>query len=258
MAETGFDYDNTLTSDPRSRERLTIAAAYMNVALRGAPSMDELKDCYNGPITVTRARAFAAMMNLAFAFEVALKGKVSEDRLENIPVRDRHNLKVLFENMPKVEQDQLRMCVKDILLINESEFDDLLDLCKLGFKEWRYFYEKQYAGRTYAYFHIVGFLYASVYYLICGEGKGHLLEESGFRRLSYIRESGLVTQFHKTVKEFEEAKEISLKDGHGQISDADNAWLQSILDRLNDIVNQVGVVAKQYDEGRTDFNKSEK
>lgn len=258
MAETEFDYDNTLTTDPRSRERLTIAAAYVNVAMRAAPSMEELKDCYNGPITVTGARAIATMTNLAFAFEVAMKGKISEDRLEYIKKNhkwEQHNLKLLFSYMPKIEQEQLRMCVKDILVIDDAVFDKLMDYCQDGFQEWRYFYEKKYAGRKYAYHQAVAFLYASVYYLLVGEGKGHLLEESALRRRSYIGESSLLAQYKKVEQEFEEAKQISLKDGNGTISDSDAEWLESIIDRLRGIVDQLQIVAKQYDEGNTDFNK---
>ena len=186
-----MDYDNTFMSAPKSRDYLKIAAAYANVAMRAGLTFEELRKCSGETITEVKARAFAVMMNLAFAIEVALKGKLSDERM-NAVLRKRkgHELKNLFENIPKCEQEQIRMIVKDILVIDDCVFDNYLEICKDGFVEWRYFFEKDKAGKTYDYLGITMFLYAMLYCLMMGEGAASLLEPCAFKKQCFIGEWG--------------------------------------------------------------------
>ena len=247
------DYDNTLMSTARSQEYLQIAAAYVKVAMRSSPSIVELRDSAIGPINEIRARAFAVMMNLAFALEVMLKGKIPEDRLQPVlDRRDGHNLKVLYDTIPKIEQDQMRETVTNILVIDDPTFYRLLDGCKNGFVEWRYFFEERNKGKQYNYLLTTLFLYASVYYFITSESKDNsLLEPCAFKKQCYVGECGVLRTRKEIQIEYDDAVEAAIKDGEGHISDSDQKWLDSIKGRLQAINEEIRRIEQQYVEENT-------
>lgn len=242
-----FDYDNTTTSTGKSRSYLKIAAAYVNVAMRSSLSIKELKECSSGPINEVRARAFAVMTNLAFALEVALKGKLPQEREENIlSSRKGHDLKVLFQNLPKCDQEQIKKLVTDIIVMDEAHFDEYMDICKDGFVEWRYFFEESKAGKSYDYLVITLFLYALIYCLITGEGFGNLLEPCAFKRQCYVGEWGVFREKRMIEKEYDDAKALALKDGNGIITPEDEAWLSGIQTRLATVQADIRRLENDY------------
>ena len=103
VRDSMMDYDNTLTSTGKSRNYLKIAASYVNVAMRAGLTFEELKTCSGDSINEPKARAFAVMTNLAFGIEVALKGKLTNKRLRAIHKDNRHNLRILFNKLPRIE-----------------------------------------------------------------------------------------------------------------------------------------------------------
>ena len=247
-----FDYDNTLSTDERSRSRLQIAAAYANVAMRAGLTIEELRECTVGPINEARARAFAVMMNLAFALEVAFKGKITDEMLNTITRgRDKHDLKILYGKLPKIEQEQLKMEVKDILVIDDSAFNEYLELCRNGLIEWRYFFEPDKAGKEYNYLGITLFLYASVYYLIAGEQNDSLLEPCTFKKQCYVGQWGVLRTKYALSVEYRNAEKTALKDGNGIISEPDQKWLQSIKERQQINDKEIHRIEKNYDEKNT-------
>lgn len=234
-----IDYDNTTTSTPKSRSYLKIAAAYANVAMRAGLTIEELKGCTGDSINEAKARAFAVMTNLAFAIEVALKGKLSDDKKG-------HNLKLLFNKLPKCDQEQIKMTTKHILVIDDADFDEYLEICKNGFVEWRYFFEEDKNGKTYNYLGITLFLYAIAYCLITGETPDSILEPCDFKKRCYIGEWGFFAEKEKIKKEYREAYKIALEDGNGMITPADEEWLKGIRERLDKIEADIRRVEKQY------------
>lgn len=247
MTDFDFDYDNTTTSTGKSRSYLKIAAAYVNVAMRSSLSIEELKECSSGPINEARARAFAVMTNLAFALEVALKGKLPQEREDNIlSSRKGHDLKVLFQNLPKCDQEQIMKSVMDIIMMDEDQFNEYMDICKNGFVEWRYFFEESKAGNSYNYLVITLFLYALVYCLITGEGFGNLLEPCAFKRQCYVGEWGVFRRQHVIEKEYNDARKLALKDGNGIITPEDEEWLSGIRSRLAEVQADIKRIENNY------------
>ena len=246
------EYDNSMFSTPKSRTYLQIAAAYVNVAMRAAPKLDELRVCANGPINTTRARAFAVMTNLSFAFEIALKGKIEDSLLAqvNIDAVDRrkgHDLKHIFSKLPHAEQKDLIMEVKNIFVIDDAQFHDLFEQCRIGFVEWRYFFEENNAGKVYDYGRLVPFMYASLYHLFSSELKTGLLENCSLKKKAYIGSSGLLTQRAGLQEEYNDAIRDSLKDGYGQITSDDALWIQGIQSQIRELDKQIKDLEEYYD-----------
>lgn len=246
------EYDASVFSTPKSRMHLQIAAAYVNVAMRAAPTKDELIACISGPINTTRARAFAVMTNLSFAFEVALKGQLDNELLERLNIggvdrRQGHDLRYLFNKLSRAEQEQLIWSVKNVLVIDDELFNHLFDQCKNGFVEWRYFFEEKSPGKTYDYGRLVPFMYASLYYLLSSEGKDDLLEHCALKKRCFVGNSGLILQRSQKKKEYNEAVRISLEDGHGNISPDDAQWIQGIKAQIDDFNERIRELEEQYD-----------
>ena len=245
------EYNNTLISTYKSRTHLDVSAAYVNVAMRASPSLEELKNCAIGQINPITSRAFATMMNLAFAFEISMKGYLDDDLLEELGIgkvkqnQEGHLLRVLFGKLPKIEQDQLRQCVKDIMLIDDAKFDALMELTSNGFVEWRYFFEDKYAGKTYNYLEIVTFLYLAVYYFISNEGKINTLEAGKLRDRAFIGETGIFRKYNNKKKELEEALQIAFEDGNGTISPEDLVWIEGIGNEMKSIIEKISEIREQ-------------
>lgn len=246
------EYDASVFSTPKSQMHLQIASAYVNVAMRAAPTKDELRACISGPINTTRARAFAVMTNLSFAFEVALKGQLDDELLERLNIggvdrRKGHDLKYLFSKLSRTEQEQLIWSVKNVLIIDDELFNQLFDQCKDGFVEWRYFFEEKTPGKTYDYGRLVPFMYASLYYLLSSEGKDNLLEHSELKKRCFVGNSGLIMQRSQKKKEYKEAVRVSLEDGNGHISPSDAQWIQGIKAQIEEMNEQIRRLEEQYD-----------
>jgi len=241
-----YDYDNTFVSDDKSRNYLKIAAAYVNVATRARLDYDEFKKCKDDSINEVKARAFAVMTNLAFASEVALKGKLFDEKFSEIPRNEGHNLKVLFNNLPKCEQEQIKMIMQKILLLDEETFDDYMEICKKGFVEWRYFFEEDKKGKTYDYLGITYFLYTLAYCLIIGEGTAEILEPSEYKKQCYIGQWGFYKEKKKIEEEYGKARLLALKEGGGMITPEDEEWLSSIKNRLEEVKADIKRTEKDY------------
>lgn len=244
-----YDYDNTTTSTGKSRSYLKIAAAYANVAMKSRPDLKELKECLPGTVNEVTARAFAVMTNLAFALEVALKGKLPSERESNILSRRKgHDLKVLFQNLPKCDQEQIKISVMNILLMDENLFEEYMEICKNGFVEWRYFFEEKKSGKSYKYLTITLFLYALVYCLITGEGFSNLLEPCDFKKQCYVGEWGFFRRVQTIKKEYDDARKLALEEGNGIISSEDEEWLRGIETRLAEVQEDIKRVENSYYE----------
>lgn len=250
---TKEEYDRSVCSDPKSRLYLEVSAAYVNLATRAAPSKKELESAVtNGPFTVI-ARAFGTLTNLALAVEIAIKGKLDNTTLEEIglePVNTRrgHDLRYLFYKLSQSEQEQLRLCVNNALPSYSAGFDALLDQCKTGFMEWRYFFEDDKKDLQLNYNEIKLFLYASAYYFISGEGKDACLEETKLKKYMFVSESGLYARQRELEKEYNEAREIALRDGDGVISDSDREWLRGIREKYEIVIKRIEELNECYPE----------
>lgn len=250
-----YDYDNTTTSTGKSRSYLQIAAAYVNVAMRSSPNLEELRECSSGPMNEVRARAFAVMTNLAFALEVALKGKLPHEReVRILSNRKGHDLKELFQNLPRCDQEEIKRTVMNILTMNEQLFEKYMEICKDGFVEWRYFFEEKNAKNSYNYFVITLFLYALVYCLITGEGFSNLLEPCDFKKQCYVGEWGFFGKEQMIKQEYDDAKKLALEEGNGIITPEDKKWLSGIKSKLADVQADIKrAEADYYNENKVYF-----
>lgn len=215
--------------------------------MRSAPDLQELRECSSGPMNEVRARAFAVMTNLAFALEVALKGKLPREReVRVLSSRKGHNLKELFQNLPKCDQEEIKMTVMDILTMNEQLFEKYMEICKDGFVEWRYFFEEKNAEKSYNYLVITLFLYALVYCLITREGFSNLLEPCDFKKQCYVGEWGFFRKEQMIKQEYEDAKKLALEEGNGIISPEDEEWLSRIQSRLSEVQAEIKRAESNY------------
>lgn len=241
------EYNNTLRSTPWSRACWETAAAFVNLAMRGMMTDGELRECADGPVTALKARAFATLTNLALAAEVAMKGVLEGDILaeageEPLNRRRGHDLYYLFHRLPGIEKAQMRACVEGIMGVDAGEFDAMLDSIRLGFVEWRYFYEAQYAGKRYDYRRIVFFLFSMTYYFLSNAGREDALEESGLKKAAYIGDSGELREKRRLEEEFRDACQAALRDGNGGISESDAQWQAGIWAQCKDAVARIGKV----------------
>lgn len=242
-----YDYDNTLTSTPKSRSHLIIAAAYVNTALRTMPKDEEFQQHNPDSLKEVLSRSFATVTNLSLACEIALKGKLPDDKEQEIREKNQgHDLDVLFHALPSIEQQQAKLCVCETLLIDEATFENRLQYCKDGFIEWRYYYEYLKNGVVFHYIDTVDFLYSLVFYFVSSEGKSKVLEETNRKVINYLGNTGLLQQYDEIKKEYLQAQEIALKDGGGTISESDMKWLNEIKGRLLDNLNEIKEARNQY------------
>ena len=247
--DCGDSYDDTLTTTPRSRTFLEISAAYVNVAMRSGLTVEEMRAAVTGQSTEITARAYAVSMNLAFAAEVALKGKLTEEIVKELKNKKKgHDLVELFEKLPKVEQEQIRMNTELITGLTEEQFDRMMDLCRRGFEDWRYFFENSNASKPYNYFAIISFLYAVVYSLISNEGREEALEDSFFKEQAYVGETGLFLRQHQFKTDLVNAKKLLQEEGVTEISESDKEWIGDIIRNLSETVEQIKKVRAEYKE----------
>lgn len=87
--------------------------------------------------TIEMAHITPAIVNMAFACELAIKSLLSEaDR------RKEHNLRKLYDLLEPQYQKELReRAIWGAKLEGDEDFYDKLNACSNNFVEWRYFYE---------------------------------------------------------------------------------------------------------------------
>lgn len=88
--------------------------------------------------TVEMAHATPAIVNMAFACELAFKSIIPEANRKNV-----HKLRDLFDLLePQYQKAIIGRTIADTDTVDEATFYSQLDEYSNNFVEWRYFYEK--------------------------------------------------------------------------------------------------------------------
>jgi hypothetical protein len=89
----------------------------------------------------------AHIVTLSFTIELLLKS-LHYSAVNDNKLIEGHDLKELFNDLPRDMQDKIRYAFKK-RLPNYSLFDEMLDEHRNSFKDWRYFYEKKFGSFNY-------------------------------------------------------------------------------------------------------------